>query len=54
MKHIKEMLVGSLVGILVMIFLLAVNYYSNIDKDAHYAEIYGHTHELEKEVEEDE
>ena len=54
MKHLKEILVGAVVGVLVTVFLLAANYYTNIDKDAHYAEIYGHTQEVEKGVEEDE
>lgn len=41
MKHIKEMLVGALVGIIITVLFLTANYYTNIDKDAHYAEIYG-------------
>lgn len=42
MKHLKEMLVGSIIGTLVMVFLLASNYYSNIEKNAHYMEMYGY------------
>lgn len=42
MKHLKEMLVGAFIGILVTVFLLAANYYTNIDKDAHYMEMYGY------------
>ena len=42
MKHLKEMLFGSLVGILVMIFLLAANYYSNIEKNEMYMKMHGY------------
>lgn len=42
MKHLKEMLAGAVVGVLVTVFLLAANYYTNIDKDAHYMEMYGY------------
>lgn len=42
MKHLKEILVGALVGIIITVVLLTANFYTNIEKDAHYAEIYGH------------
>ena len=42
MKHLKEMLVGVFIGILVTVFMLAANYYSNIEKNAHYMEMYGY------------
>lgn len=42
MKHLKEMLVGAVVGVLVTVFLLAANYYSNIEKNAMYMELHGY------------
>lgn len=42
MKILKEILVGAVVGVLVTVFLLAANYYSNIEKNVHYMEMYGY------------
>ncbi len=42
MKLLKEILVGAVVGVLVTVFLLAANYYSNIEKNVHYMEMYGY------------
>lgn len=42
MKLLKEILVDAVVGVLVTVFLLAANYYSNIEKNVHYMEMYGY------------
>ena len=41
MKVIKEFLICLTVGIIIGATFVAVNYYSNIEKDAHYAEVHG-------------
>jgi len=42
MKLLKEMLVGALVGIIITVFFLAANYYTNIEKNEVYMEMYGY------------
>lgn len=42
MKHIKEMFIGMIVGILITVFLLAANYYSNIEKNEVYMKLHGY------------
>lgn len=42
MKNIKEMLVGALVGIIITVFFLAANYYSNIEKNEMYMKMHGY------------
>lgn len=39
-------------GVIIIISLLGVNYYTNIEKDAHYIEVYGYSQNLEDEVKE--
>lgn len=54
MKHLKEMLVGAIIGTLVIVFLLAANYYSNMEKNVHYMEMYGYELQDGEWVKEDE
>ena len=41
MKHVKEFLICLTVGIIIGAAFVAVNYYSNVEKDAHYVEVHG-------------
>ena len=41
MKAIKEFLICLTVGIIIGTAFVAVNYYSNVEKDARYAEVHG-------------
>jgi len=41
-KHFKEILIGTFIGVIITISLLAANYYSNIEKNVHYMEMYGY------------
>jgi len=42
MKHLKEMLVGALVGIIITVFFLAANYYTKIEKNEMYMKMHGY------------
>ena len=42
MKHVKEFLICLTVGLVVGAAFVAVNYYSNVEKDAHYMQATGH------------
>ena len=42
MKHIKEMLVGALVGIIITVIFLTANYYSNVEKNEIYMTLHGY------------
>ena len=41
-KHIKEIIIGMFIGVIITISLLAANYYSNIEKNEMYMEMHGY------------
>ena len=42
MKHVKEFLICLTVGIIIGVAFVAVNYYSNVEKNSAYMQATGH------------